>query len=107
MQKPRRAPKTSERITPCAACEHPFSQRHHLDPVRYSGENTDTIQLCANCHELYHIIDRLNNKGTSQSDTRAFHAYIAKFGWEDKTYRFLEKLVSAPDLYNVPNSDTE
>ena len=103
----RRAPKLSERITPCAACEYPFSQRHHLDPVRYSGENNDTVQLCANCHELYHILDRLNHGGKSTSDIHAGHAYITKFGWEDKAYRFLEKLAGAPDLYNVSDNDTE
>lgn len=52
----RKAPTLRERLTPCACCEHPISQRHHLAPFADWGENKQTIQLCSNCHELYHLV---------------------------------------------------
>lgn len=52
----RRRPKPVERMTPCAACGHPSSHRHHLWNFADHGENEITIQLCANCHEINHLM---------------------------------------------------
>lgn len=51
----RRKPSKAERMTPCQICDYPISQRHHLFDIARYGENDDTVPLCANCHELYHL----------------------------------------------------
>jgi len=45
-----------ERSTPCQSCAFPLSQRHHLFGVAKYGENEITVQVCPNCHRLYHLI---------------------------------------------------
>ena len=54
--KVRRRPTYRERVTACSACGYPASHRHHLWDVAMHGENRVTIQLCANCHELHHLM---------------------------------------------------
>jgi hypothetical protein len=55
----RRKPSRQARLTPCECCGFPLSQRHHLAPFAENGETDQTMQLCANCHELYHLIYRV------------------------------------------------
>lgn len=55
----RRGPMNYERLSPCECCGYPISHRHHLDPVSECGENERTVQLCACCHELIHVIERV------------------------------------------------
>lgn len=59
------------RLTPCECCGHPLSQRHHL--VRFSkrGENKHTVQLCANCHEIYHITAQVYRSWYNETKTTA------------------------------------
>lgn len=45
-----------ERLSPCTVCGYGISQRHHLLEVSFWEENNATVQLCANCHELYHLM---------------------------------------------------
>jgi ribosomal protein L37E len=52
----RQRPTYRERTTPCAACGYPSSHRHHIYDVATHGENFQTVQLCANCHELQHLL---------------------------------------------------
>lgn len=52
----RRRPSYRERTTACAACGYPASHRHHLHDLATHGENARTVQLCANCHELQHLL---------------------------------------------------
>ena len=52
----RRPPTITERLTACECCNYPISQRHHLLDVAHYGEHEYTKQLCANCHELFHLI---------------------------------------------------
>ena len=59
----RRSPTMKERLTPCECCKYPLSERHHLLDFAYHGERNYTIQLCPNCHSLYHL---------------AYQAYILK-----------------------------
>lgn len=54
--KKRRRPTIEERISACSACGYPSSHRHHLWDIATHGENAVTIQLCANCHELHHLM---------------------------------------------------
>jgi hypothetical protein len=56
MSAKRRSVKKKERLSDCECCGYPLSHRHHLFPVCKYGENEETIQLCANCHELWHIL---------------------------------------------------
>lgn len=67
-KKRRRRPTLQERLTPCACCRYPLSQRHHLLEVARHGENPATVQLCANCHEVYHLIaeTRIRKMGQAQ-----------------------------------------
>lgn len=51
----RRKPSETERLTPCQVCGHIPSHRHHLLDFCEYGETDLTAQLCANCHELFHI----------------------------------------------------
>lgn len=51
----RRSPSTRERSTPCKCCGWPVSERHHLLKFSLFGENEYTVQLCASCHDLYHV----------------------------------------------------
>jgi ribosomal protein L37E len=52
----RRRPTYRERTTACSACGYPVSHRHHLHDVATHGDTAKTVQLCANCHELQHLI---------------------------------------------------
>ncbi|HEX2907591.1 MAG TPA: hypothetical protein VHO69_12055 [Phototrophicaceae bacterium] len=52
----RRRPTSRERLSPCSACGYPVSHRHHLWDLATHGENKVTVQLCANCHELHHLL---------------------------------------------------
>lgn len=54
--KHRRRPKVQDRLVACAACGYPSSHRHHLWDFATHGENDVTIHLCANCHELNHLM---------------------------------------------------
>lgn len=44
------------RTTPCVACDFPLSHQHHYAPIGEFGQNDKTVSLCANCHEIYHIV---------------------------------------------------
>jgi len=52
----RRRPSYRERTTACAACGYPASHRHHIYDLATHGEHSQTVQLCANCHELQHLL---------------------------------------------------
>jgi phosphatidylserine/phosphatidylglycerophosphate/cardiolipin synthase-like enzyme len=47
------------RAVPCIACNHPISEKHHIQPQAIYGShnwNNRTVRLCANCHEIVHLI---------------------------------------------------
>jgi hypothetical protein len=52
----RRRASDLERMTVCTGCGYPVSQRHHLLDIATHGENPVTVHLCANCHELHHLM---------------------------------------------------
>lgn len=63
----RRRATDQERMTPCTACGYPISQRHHLWDIAMHGENMVTVQLCANCHELHHLMYNALARNTDYS----------------------------------------
>ena len=71
--KKRRRPTYTERITACTACGYPSSHRHHLWDIAMHGENKVTIQLCANCHELHHLLYNALVKTSNYSRDLAVH----------------------------------
>ncbi len=73
-QKQRRRPTYEERITECSACGYPTSHRHHLWDIATHGENKVTIQLCANCHELHHLMYNALVRQTEYSRKLVLHA---------------------------------
>lgn len=75
--KQRRRPTYEERITECSACGYPTSHRHHLWDIASHGENRVTIQLCANCHELQHLMYNALVKRTEYSQKLVLHALFS------------------------------
>ncbi|MBK8025610.1 MAG: hypothetical protein IPK19_30520 [Chloroflexi bacterium] len=69
----RRRPRFQERVKACSGCGYPTSQRHHLWDVATHGENKVTIQLCANCHELHHLMYNALVKGSEYSRKLVLH----------------------------------
>ena len=53
--------KTRERMSPCCVCGYPVSESHHMAEQSRYGKNDITIRLCANCHELFHLLKSANN----------------------------------------------
>lgn len=74
----RRSTRLAERLTPCFCCGHAISQRHHLLPAARFGEEGSTVNLCANCHEAYHILEQgwIDIRAKRRS-TRAMRIYAA------------------------------
>lgn len=73
---------TAHRCTPCQWCNFPLSQKHHFLPVHIYGENDVTVQICANCHDIYHVVDRAVHKQTKNNMMR-LGVLIERFGKED------------------------
>jgi hypothetical protein len=69
----RRRPSDRERMTPCSACGYPTSHRHHLWDIATHGENQVTVQLCANCHELHHLMYNTLARGSAYSQKLVLH----------------------------------
>ncbi len=79
-----------ERLTPCQVCLWPLSQRHHLLPIAEYGENDTTVQLCANCHEIYHLI--YNHYVLGSKNLLLGHVLV-KLGFINQTISELYQLV--------------
>lgn len=74
-----------QRLTPCVWCDHPLSQRHHLFEFHEYGESDVTIQLCANCHEFYHIFyAALEDKHGRLNAIRLATHIVMKLGNDDR-----------------------
>jgi hypothetical protein len=87
--KKRRQAKLYERTEPCECCQYPITQRHHLFGVAEFGEGYRTVQLCANCHELYHVIER----DTQRASQVILYNFIRKCGKDDPRLNYLRALV--------------
>ena len=86
--KKRRHAKLHERVTPCQCCGYFLSHRHHLLPVSEWKENGFTVQLCANCHELYHILYTVYDGWRTQPVIRGRSASL---------YNYIQAKRPAPD----------
>lgn len=74
----RRRPTDRERMSPCSACGYPASHRHHLWDIATHGENPVTVQLCANCHELHHLMYNTVARGSAYSQKLLLHILFSK-----------------------------
>jgi len=102
-----------ERLTECECCKYPVSQKHHLLTVSEYGDNDCTVQLCANCHELFHLFyearkhkipevgkgrfwtkkdDRVLAKHFSKRSTRIQSLILQKSQYRN-IYNYIESLV--------------
>lgn len=59
----RRQTTFEELTTPCFICNSTPTERHHLLDFSVYGKNNVTVQLCPNCHYLYHLIDKVSEEG--------------------------------------------
>lgn len=84
----RRRTTLSERLDPCSCCGYPLSQRHHGLPVAIYGESDPGTALCANCHELVHIVEQAGyaRDGLIVQSKRTLYLYdhfVETFGEND------------------------
>ena len=100
----RKRPSVKERMTPCEVCGHPLSQRHHMMPFTDYGEVDWVAHLCANCHELWHLVYLAETKRSPYASRLLDHALPQLWGWpttqEDRDAKhwrlqYLIKLVRA------------
>ncbi len=97
VKKRRKQASLANRLTPCECCKHPISQRHHLVRFAKRGENEYTTQLCANCHEVYHIMAQVYRNWYNGNETSANHilGHLQQvWGMKHSTLIFLHELVT-------------
>lgn len=99
----RRSIKRGERLTKCQFCDYPFSQRHHALPISVYGENNCTLQLCANCHELYHIVERAF-LFKSKSSAKLLESFFLSYGKDDIRYKKACHFIAA--AVNIARGET-
>ncbi len=67
-------------------------------PVAEYGENRHSVQLCPNCHELFHIIQP-SVISESKVANRVLRAYMDVKGFDDPVFKFLiAKVMDVEDL---------
>lgn len=102
----RRRTTLQERTTPCACCAHPISHRHHVFSFAQNGENSHTLQLCPNCHELFHLIQSAI-VGKSNYCNRVLQKYMEAKSKEDSTFKFImSKVMEVEDLRGAFATET-
>ena len=82
----RKASTLKERVQPCEACGYPISHKHHLLSVAEFGENNTAVRLCPNCHELYHIVARIEAawaRGTRNAKAEILRNRLGEVFWDD------------------------
>jgi hypothetical protein len=88
--KKRQRPKLYERTRACECCKYPITQRHHLFAVAEFGESYITVQLCANCHELYHLLE---TESSRRSYTILWY-FTRRCGEDDSRLVYLRGLIA-------------
>lgn len=91
---------TGIRTTPCQFCEYPITQRHHALSFANFGENPFTLQLCANCHEFYHLVEAFVEAPTTHCKN-TLSAWIRVYGFEDKRFLMAIHYINAVKLMKV------
>jgi len=94
--KRRKAPKAGERLSPCICCSYPVTQRHHCLNFADYGEVGPSIQLCANCHEFYHLVEmvrvpKLSDAFQNRTNRRLKALLVLMRDLPDR-YSFLEQI---------------
>lgn len=101
----RRKARLKERLVPCECCGYPISQRHHILPVAEYGESDWTVQLCANCHELLHIIEvawpdmAMYGVKAKTRAARTLRAIWFAPGYNDAQFQFLHTIVKEKEVF--------
>lgn len=90
----RRKTHINERLTPCQFCEYPISERHHGVPISPYGENECILYLCANCHELYHIVQQVFLYKSARA-AKLLGAFKKAYGAEDVRLRSIYHFIAA------------
>lgn len=63
---------TKRRHAPCEFCGYPITETHHPYKRSLFGKNKYTIQLCANCHEYYHLAEAMTH-GSATAEAAINH----------------------------------
>lgn len=77
----RKKPTLAERMRSCFYCNYPISQRHHTVPVSVYGDTTAVTELCANCHEAFHIFARAYENILAGKETTRSITLMLKLRW--------------------------
>lgn len=97
-----------ERMMPCECCGHPLSQLHHQLPIEYYQDNDKTRHLCANCHELFHLMERawedLRNTSKVMTYNRKLYAHVvAQIGIDDPRIKKIQAMINESAMLKVSN----
>lgn len=75
----------AQRLKPCEFCQYPISETHHPYKVSMFGRNKHTIQLCANCHEFYHLVEQYLD-GSKSAEKTINHMLRFSFNGDDEHF---------------------
>lgn len=100
---------SKNRRQPCVFCGYPLSETHHPYKVSIFGRNKHTIQLCANCHEFYHLVEQYregNRKAelTLQSLLIIRSDYTVRYNFEDILSRCEQYISSVEEIRKGRNN---
>jgi hypothetical protein len=59
-------------ITPCAVCNYPFSDKHHIWPQSRGGKSLPTIALCPNHHRFANLVQAMIMQRMEDDQIKAF-----------------------------------
>lgn len=59
-------------ITPCAVCDYPFSDKHHIWPQSRGGKSLPTIPLCPNHHRFANLVQAMIMQRMEDEQIKAF-----------------------------------
>lgn len=59
-------------VTPCAVCDYPFSDKHHIWPQAKGGKSLPTIALCPNHHRFANLIQAMMLKALPRPMIESF-----------------------------------
>lgn len=78
-------------------CGYPLSERHHALPYATFGESACILQLCSNCHELYHIVQDVALSKRPRA-VKILKVFTQRFGEDDirlqKAYHFIAAAIN-------------
>lgn len=63
----RQRPRRQDRLLPCVCCAWPITESHHILLQSKYGEG-ERVRLCANCHDLFHLLTDRQGPMVSAAD---------------------------------------